>query len=996
MRVQGQRPYRPDTENMRTLLRAATFIPPERYAGDLPAIRNVLMTAQERKTPSKEFWYSSRLQTTGVSPAGREFVRGLLIANPTYRLGVNGASELKQHPWFDGLDWASLRDQELPAPFLPEINASNFIASEAELAAAAAAALEDITASLQSQSRAKLAAAGAGPGHASDAGPASDEDLPLTHAEQAKFVDYNANMHAQSVDEGSGGLSTAGGGSSSSSSPRPPRSLIGLLRGRTKSSSAAPPPPAHDNVSNARLGRVRRRSLGGRASSSRFFGASRTTAAASEAAGRTISFTHTADTIASGFYGSVGSQRYGAQQQQHNTPPLDAATGSYSGGHGSSTPQDGNITDHSAAVEAAAAVAGRSRNYSILGPIIGLGGGVDATAAAAAAGAATASAATAAGFISAVTPLINPALEQAHQKLVSAAVSSRRPSRGSRHSQTIATLASTLNGLVGKAAAADAADGTAASALVSSDSSANAASAAAAAQQQGAGSSIGTYLAAMSVLSSARTGPGGSLFYIDGLGPEAALAAREVEQLVLQERRRAEAQAAALEKVATETAAAAAETAASAAAIADAEAGQASSSGHGLRIRISQFPSPTSSSGSTSSSSQRPGGGGLPPPISTSAGVGGYAAGAGAGAAGSGAGSVSPHDAAPVRADSVLHPSPPRHNGVGEGAGAVGAAGFPSPSGDESPSHAHFMNHLRESMGGNSSTKPPLAGNSNNTTTERRGAGGSKRALFMHRGSMSPERVAAAPVSRNGTEEEGTAALAHVKAALAPPLDGGADNVGSHAHHTGSPHTPWALPPNDAGSSAAAPYAGPSFPLGVTAHTLSNRRLDIGARGTMSSEKSSDSSSIGGSLLYQPRIVVVLHTPSTTGTGAPQPKSILRNRERRNSSGGEAPGSTSATTTASEGRNSRNAGILSGGSQESHLSEVGVLSGFSQQESRVSSASRTRSSVCGEEAPHGQHQQQRSMRKSSLRRLSIEAHDCISPPHPQDSASLPQVEAVCA
>ena len=96
----GHRPYKPDSANMKTIVRMSTYIPPDKYT-DLSHIRRILTSAQERKAPTPEFRYSTRL----ASRASREaisFVQQCLICNPTYRLGCQGIAEVKAHPWFDG------------------------------------------------------------------------------------------------------------------------------------------------------------------------------------------------------------------------------------------------------------------------------------------------------------------------------------------------------------------------------------------------------------------------------------------------------------------------------------------------------------------------------------------------------------------------------------------------------------------------------------------------------------------------------------------------------------------------------------------------------------------------------------------------------------------------------------------------------------------------------------------------------------------------------
>lgn len=47
---------------------------------------------------------------------------GLLKKDPTQRMGtVNGASEIKNHPWFEGINWNALYHKKYEAPFVPKI-----------------------------------------------------------------------------------------------------------------------------------------------------------------------------------------------------------------------------------------------------------------------------------------------------------------------------------------------------------------------------------------------------------------------------------------------------------------------------------------------------------------------------------------------------------------------------------------------------------------------------------------------------------------------------------------------------------------------------------------------------------------------------------------------------------------------------------------------------------------------------------------------------------
>lgn len=60
-------------------------------------------------------------ETPLVSFHARDLIKGLLVKEPEHRLGSKrGAAEIKQHPFFDGLNWALIRcasPPELPEPY---------------------------------------------------------------------------------------------------------------------------------------------------------------------------------------------------------------------------------------------------------------------------------------------------------------------------------------------------------------------------------------------------------------------------------------------------------------------------------------------------------------------------------------------------------------------------------------------------------------------------------------------------------------------------------------------------------------------------------------------------------------------------------------------------------------------------------------------------------------------------------------------------------------
>lgn len=52
-----------------------------------------------------------------------DFINGLIQRKPSKRLGTNGPSELKNHPWFKDFPWEKLEKKELKPPFKPNVTA---------------------------------------------------------------------------------------------------------------------------------------------------------------------------------------------------------------------------------------------------------------------------------------------------------------------------------------------------------------------------------------------------------------------------------------------------------------------------------------------------------------------------------------------------------------------------------------------------------------------------------------------------------------------------------------------------------------------------------------------------------------------------------------------------------------------------------------------------------------------------------------------------------
>ena len=59
-----------------------------------------------------------------LSPNARDLLSKLLVKDPKYRLGNTqcGVSTLKDHPWFDSIDWSQMYRKELIPPYKPKLD----------------------------------------------------------------------------------------------------------------------------------------------------------------------------------------------------------------------------------------------------------------------------------------------------------------------------------------------------------------------------------------------------------------------------------------------------------------------------------------------------------------------------------------------------------------------------------------------------------------------------------------------------------------------------------------------------------------------------------------------------------------------------------------------------------------------------------------------------------------------------------------------------------
>nr|XP_058925054.1 ribosomal protein S6 kinase alpha-4 isoform X2 [Kogia breviceps] len=69
-----------------------------------------------------------------IGPVAQDLLQRLLCKDPKKRLGAGhqGAQEVKNHPFFQGLDWAALASRKIPAPFRPQIRSELDVGNFAE------------------------------------------------------------------------------------------------------------------------------------------------------------------------------------------------------------------------------------------------------------------------------------------------------------------------------------------------------------------------------------------------------------------------------------------------------------------------------------------------------------------------------------------------------------------------------------------------------------------------------------------------------------------------------------------------------------------------------------------------------------------------------------------------------------------------------------------------------------------------------------------------
>jgi hypothetical protein len=51
----------------------------------------------------------------------KDLLKGLLAQDKNQRLGSKGIQDIIDHPWFNGLDWESIKTKEAVTPYIPPL-----------------------------------------------------------------------------------------------------------------------------------------------------------------------------------------------------------------------------------------------------------------------------------------------------------------------------------------------------------------------------------------------------------------------------------------------------------------------------------------------------------------------------------------------------------------------------------------------------------------------------------------------------------------------------------------------------------------------------------------------------------------------------------------------------------------------------------------------------------------------------------------------------------
>ena len=66
-----------------------------------------------------------KLDMQYLSENAKDLCSKLLVKEPSERLGFeNDADDIKNHPWFDVIDWNAISEKKVPPPYTPQLDQS--------------------------------------------------------------------------------------------------------------------------------------------------------------------------------------------------------------------------------------------------------------------------------------------------------------------------------------------------------------------------------------------------------------------------------------------------------------------------------------------------------------------------------------------------------------------------------------------------------------------------------------------------------------------------------------------------------------------------------------------------------------------------------------------------------------------------------------------------------------------------------------------------------
>ncbi len=64
---------------------------------------------------------------TSTDKVGEDLISSILLIDPSKRIGCkkNGADDIKNHKWFEGVDWDAIYQKKVQPPWLPKVKSTD-------------------------------------------------------------------------------------------------------------------------------------------------------------------------------------------------------------------------------------------------------------------------------------------------------------------------------------------------------------------------------------------------------------------------------------------------------------------------------------------------------------------------------------------------------------------------------------------------------------------------------------------------------------------------------------------------------------------------------------------------------------------------------------------------------------------------------------------------------------------------------------------------------